>query len=1156
MSAASLPWNGRSWPRARLAPLARSARTLARPRVTGALQEALDYRLTILQAGAGYGKSTELALLHAALTGDHSANENISNVTRGGAAASQPRATVIWYSASEEDRQPRTFLLHLCYATLHVMPGFDGLPVEFLETWENTHGPLPTDNLVDGILNAFSTDLKSPTLIILDDLQAILGVTEIALALDRLVGLAPAGLHFLLSGRPPLQLPNLARWRAQGEVLQLEQSLLAFRSDEIEALFNQSYGYELREDEAAQLLHTTEGWAIALLLIWQGLRTASFQRGPLSLEQFLSPVRLPSQLEGSPNGWGERLFEILAHEVFAGQPPDVQDFLLAAATLREMTAEACDAVRGAHDSTAMLAYLRRQELFVSYPAAPADSRQRLRFHPIFHQFLRSLGQTHAAQGEGAVEVAFQRKEWQRRAAEYFSKQGDLDRAVEHLRLADQAEKAAEVLDEYGAKLLADGQLDALAAHLDGLPPEILRQHPSLLAYLGDLARLHSRFQEALGWYDQAQVLWRERHQMEGVARALRGQARVYLDTVNPTRAEELLQEALRLSDGIADRESQARLYELLAENKLNAGQPAEAERLSRQAEELRAEGPSDSQLRFRVLLRTGRLEEARRGLEARAELERQAPVLTPRAHRETLLMLSLIYSLQGQASQAFQAAQEGTRRGAELHSPFITAVGHMRQGHALMLLAAEASSSSGDTGKRRELYQQAEAQFNRTIEISQTLAVSRLRVEAYWGLARVFGYQGDLTQASELAQQGIEIASQAGDEWIASLIRLTLGASLTLAARYEAAEEWLGRARLGFQECSDPFGECASRIWLCLAWQRNLTRSGKERSARLEQVLPEVLNLCRQNDYEALFTRPSLLGPPDERLLVPLLLFARQHDWQAAYAERLLQTMGLHKISLHPGYRLHVRTLGEFCVWRGAETVNPPTWRREKARQLFQILITFRDRFLEREQICEYLWPDQDPTSAQRSFKVTLNALYQVLEPEREPGQDSAYITRQESAYRLRPEADLVLDVEEFLAAVQRAENQTRNKGLEIQETLEQAVSLYTGEYLVEARYETWAAAEREHLAVLFLRLADRLSVLLAQQERYEECLAVCQRILAQDNCWERAYRQMMLSYHQLGDQGQMARSYQRCVQTLQEELDVEPAPETRELYQKLTNRM
>jgi DNA-binding SARP family transcriptional activator len=118
-----------------------------------------------------------------------------------------------------------------------------------------------------------------------------------------------------------------------------------------------------------------------------------------------------------------------------------------------------------------------------------------------------------------------------------------------------------------------------------------------------------------------------------------------------------------------------------------------------------------------------------------------------------------------------------------------------------------------------------------------------------------------------------------------------------------------------------------------------------------------------------------------------------------------------------------------------------------------------------------------------------------------------------------------------------------------------QALALYQGEYLPDARYETWAAGERERLAAIFLEAADKLSEHLIADARYSEAIDLCQRILSQDNCWERAYRNLMASYYKLGDRGQVARTYQRCVQTLREELDVAPAPETKALYERLRNR-
>jgi DNA-binding SARP family transcriptional activator len=659
----------------------------------------------------------------------------------------------------------------------------------------------------------------------------------------------------------------------------------------------------------------------------------------------------------------------------------------------------------------------------------------------------------------------------------------------------------------------------------------------LIFTLGELARLHSRFDEAQGWYKQSETIWRARGQQDGVARALRGQARVYLDTVDPSKAERLLEEAIRLSDGFDDRESQVRLYELLAENKLNSGRVDDAERLRQRAEDLRLEGPPNDQLWYRVLLRTGRFNEARQALEERAEAEKLSPVQTPRAHRETLLLLSFIYAMQGEPELAYQTAQEGTRRGESLDSPFISAVGYMRQGHALMLL--------GNFRERAESFSNARQQYEKSIEISRMLAVPRLRVESGWGLCRSFGYAGDLTKALTHAQESIEIALQAGDEWIASLIRLTMGASLILVGRYESAEGWLARAVTGFQECSDPFGRSAARLWLSLGYFKH------KQLDRLAQTLPEVLATCQSNGYDFLFTCPSMLGALDERVFVPLLLHASKQGWESAYVTQLLSAgLGLPGIEAHPGYQLRVQTMGGFQVWRGDEAIPSNGWRREKARQLFQLFITYRQAPLDREQICEHLWPGADPAAAQRNFKIMLNTLYQTLEPDREPGSDSSFIQRDGTMYGLRSGADLWLDTDEFSAAARQAERGSNPNP----ELLLRAVTLYKGEYLPDTLYETWAAEERERLAALFLQSADALTGYYLQQKRFTDAIELAQRVLTHDNCWERAYRHLMLAFAHLGDRGQVGRTYQRCIQTLREELDVLPAPETRSLYEKLTS--
>ena len=1058
-------------------------RLLVRDRILQRLAEGSRCRLTVLQASPGYGKSTALQTLAHELDQKH---------------------PVIWYQITGDDTNPTNFLLYLLHAAQRVLPNTPESPIRTLRNWDSTQGTLPAQQILDQLLNVLG-ELESSIFLLLDDVHFLLESEAVVFLLDRLVSLAPPNLHIYLSSRQPVKLPNQFRWQSQGEVLKFDQGFLAFEKDEINLLFREGYQYELTEQEVQELFSATDGWPVALHVIWQSLRTGAVASIGDALDNQDSTM--------------EDLFSILIHEVLEQQPEDIQKFLHTSSILRVMTPEACDAVRNKQDSAALLNYIQRQDLFVVDLGSGL-----LRYQHIFHNLLQQQVDPE------------QSRRWHAYACDYYTTENDLGSAIYHAFQAALPERAARLLADHGRQLLKAGQLDSLAGYLEKLPPELYLQYPALLQHLGDLARLRSRFQESLGWYEQAEKIWRDQGQTAEIGRALRGQARVYLDTVNPSRASELLQQALRLSDRTEDREANARLYELLSENKLNAGKTAEAEEYRQKADALRREGPAESELLYRVLLRTGRLQEAREKLEIRAQQERDQPVHTPRAHRETLLVLSLICAFQGEAVKAYSTALEGIRRGNQLDSPFVTAVGHMRKGHALMVKCGHKKSA------------QARKEFEKAVQISRALAVPRLRVEAYWGLTRVYGYQGDLDQAADLAERGIEIALESGDEWIASLLRLTLGASYLQANRFDSAFSWLQEAQRGFQECSDPFGTSASRLWRCLGWHQQGNQDA------LAQELPRLLSLCREKRYDFLFIKPTLLGPLDEHRIIPLLITARDQGWEDTYARQRLADAGLPEIVFHPGYQLRVYTLGKFQTWRGPTQITSSGWQRSKTRQLFQVFMTFRDQGLERELIYEYLWPEASPDQTKNRFKVALSTLYRVLEPDRPPGRDSAFIGRDESLYFLRRESDLWLDVDEFSRSLETADQYLPQSPEQALPKLERALQLYQGEYLPDARYETWAAAEREHLSVLYLRAADKLCELYLASGLPEKTIDLCQKIFSEDNCWERAYRHLMFAYSQLGDHGQIGRTYQRCVQILWDELEISPSPETIASYHSLTS--
>ena len=492
------------------------------------------------------------------------------------------------------------------------------------------------------------------------------------------------------------------------------------------------------------------------------------------------------------------------------------------------------------------------------------------------------------------------------------------------------------------------------------------------------------------------------------------------------------------------------------------------------------------------------------------------------ARRQHLQLLGAIAFLQGDQAHARNGGQ-GRK---------------MRQGHAWLLLKDEHG------------YHEATRYFQEAIHFSEILDVPRLKVEACWGLSQVYGFQGDLAMAVQVAEQAMTIARSAGDEWIEASIRMMVGASYFLSGQMETAILWLNQAQTAFHECADTYGEAVSSLWRCLVWQ------GQEDATRLERDLGVLLHLCQEHGYDYLFLRPTLLGPPDVRALVPLLLAARDKRVHTGYTIDLLARLGLADLEMHPGYQLKVQTLGTFHVWRGRDELPYQAWQRKKAIQLFLLLLTYRGQMLHREQICELLWPDQDPEDATRDFKIAYSTLCGVLEPARKRHAPSAYILRKDARYGLRPEADLWLDAAAFERLIADGDKQYKRNPVAAAPLYRQALSLYHGDYLQAYPYEEWSLEEQERLLLLYLHTSEKLAQSLISQQAWDEAITVCQAILTRDNGWEAAYRLLLIAYDGLGQRTQVLATYARCVEALQNRWGIAPAPETKRLYEQILARV
>jgi len=1043
---------------------------LRRPRVDARLNVVFDYPLTIVQAGTGYGKTTALASL------------------------TNSKAKLFWYTITEPDHDPLLFLVHLFSA-------FDIYGEKALKSLETNNGVISAVAL-NPLLNALTSRLKTDTVLVLDDFHIVLPVDEIAALVRKLIEYCPPKLHIVLSTRHMPDFPEINKWRVKDMLETITSSDLAFSVEEIESLFREQYHYPITHTQAQSLAKETEGWAIALQMVWQGLQSGIVPNldTPLQL--------LPDVLN--------RLFDYLAPEVLSRQPAYMQRFLLTTSILRQMDGPACDFLLETHDSLSTLRHLYDIGLFVDM-----TSDDTYRYQRLFHDFLLSQ----ASRDKQRTTTLH------RSAAEYYERINLPEETLHHLLEAEEFQRAADLIEKIGSGLLASGRLDSLNDWLTRLPEEYRRNRPTLELLYGDICRLQADFEEAVAHFNNSARLYKQRKDPLGQSRALRGQAQVFLDTVRPLEAAALLANALDLLEPNAYPMEVADLLEQLAENKLNFGFPDQAQDLHRQSLKLRGETkPSDIYLNARILLRTGRLAEAQRLLES-SELDEPVFGLVRQQHfhREKQLLLSLLCVLQGNQQAAERYARQGIIIGQRIQSDFVEAVGLMRLGHALQL------NSFRPWGKAKR--EQAIQCYYDVIERVKPFKVPRVSLEPLWGLVRAHGYEGNIEAAETNAARVIEIARTAGDEWFGHFARISVGATLVMAGQHKAAERWLKEAAEGLDRVQDTFGWSAAQLWLALnAWWKDDVEVAMR---HLSALLPVVY----ENGYEYLIIKRTHLGIKDDQVAIPMLIEAHRQNIEREFTLKLLTQAGKRGLEYHPGYTLWVRTLGPFQVWRGDDPISNKDWQREKARQLFQLLITTRGQWLQREQIVDMLWPDLSTDSAEQNFKVALNALNRALEPERLRQNAPYFVIRQGNTYGINPQAQIITDAEQFLFLSQSNE----------EDSLRYALSLYEDDFLPDCRYADWADADRDRYRQKYFSVVEHLSYVSLQNQQPSEAITICQTALQRDKSWETGYAMLMRAYAAQGNITQVQHTYHKCVTILQEELGIEPSVETQELRQTLT---
>ena len=252
-------------------------------------------------------------------------------------------------------------------------------------------------------------------------------------------------------------------------------------------------------------------------------------------------------------------------------------------------------------------------------------------------------------------------------------------------------------------------------------------------------------------------------------------------------------------------------------------------------------------------------------------------------------------------------------------------------------------------------------------------------------------------------------------------------------------------------------------------------------------------------------------------------------------------------ISFQENAPIRIQTLGQFTVWRNGERIDAKEWGRDKTIQLLQYLISNRQRnALHKEKIMDHLWDEGDD----RDFKVALHGINKALEPERPSRTEPSYILRQGVSYQLNLEK-IWIDTEALENYIIIGNASLGTDITTAKKAYKFAIEIYQGVYLPNRIYEDWSSEEREKVQLLILSAYITLAELLLEENPLES-IRLSQKALSIDPTWEDAYRLQVQGYLAKGNRPQAIKTYQNCVNVLEEEFGIDPLPETKKLIREI----
>ncbi len=452
----------------------------------------------------------------------------------------------------------------------------------------------------------------------------------------------------------------------------------------------------------------------------------------------------------------------------------------------------------------------------------------------------------------------------------------------------------------------------------------------------------------------------------------------------------------------------------------------------------------------------------------------------------------------------------------------------------------------------------AEARWHlrRASACCQRLAPHRA-ASSHCGLGELHRALGQREQGRTAYCEAIALAREAQESQVlvpalAGLARLL--AEVEPEEARTAAEEALALAPAGLR----PYALIACAEVALAAGEREAAAqhaADAAAAARQDQaldLLADALELAGRAEADAARAEAFLLqahsiwrdggaGPDADRVAVLLGRLegaGRDAQRRGRDAAQRLQRLGVARVGGRStaedpvGRHVRIQLLARFEVSAGGMPISLKTWKSRQARTLVKVLAARRGRPVSRGELCELLWPDDDPVKTSHRLSVLLTTVRGVLDPDKAWPPDRYVATDARGVWLDLRRVDL--DLEEVIAEAEHGAALLNDGDLdEARDVLAAVDQRYRGALFEDEPYEDWLATDwatglQEEVRTAWVRSVRHLATIATRQGRHNDASSLLVRLLGVDPYDERVHHGLVRTLVRVGRHGEARRAFER----------------------------